>query len=72
MRDSAYDLYPFFSFAPFGIVRIKTSNTLILADNDIVSVENNAIKSAKTVTKNKEYFIFADSHSSTAHNSNLT
>lgn len=38
---------------------IQTNDTLILADNNFASIEEEAIKSAKIITQNREYFTFA-------------
>ena len=54
MRESIYDPYLFFSSDPtFGIIGLQTDDTLILADNEFASIEEDAIKSGKIMTKNK-------------------
>ena len=56
MKESIYDPYFLFSSGPaFGIVRMQIDETLILANNDFASIEEDGIKSAKIMTKNREY-----------------
>ena len=55
MKESTYDLYFHYSSGPFGIVRIQTDNTWILANNDFASKEDKAIKTAKIMTKDWEH-----------------
>ena len=55
MTKSTYDSCLFFRSEPLGIVGMQTDDTLILADNNFASTEEEAIKSAKIMTKNREY-----------------
>ena len=59
MTKSIDDLYLLFKSEPLGIMGIQTNNTLILANNSFVSIEEKAIKSAKIMTKDREHFISA-------------
>lgn len=54
---SIYNLYFFYNSNSFGIVRVQINNILILIDNNFASTEENAMRSAKIMTKNTKYFI---------------
>ena len=56
MTKSTFDPCLFFRSELLGIVRMQTDNTLILADNNFASTKEEAIKSAKIITKDREYF----------------
>ncbi len=55
MTESAYDPCLLYRSGPFEIVGMKTNDRLILADNDFVSIEEEAINEAKIRTKDIEY-----------------
>ena len=55
MIESTYDPCLLYSSSSFGIVGMQTDNTLILADNNFASTEEDAIRSAKIMTKDKEH-----------------
>lgn len=53
MRESTYNLYFLDKTSPFSIIEMQTKDILIFADNDFISKDNKAIKSAKIITKNR-------------------
>ena len=55
--NSIYDPCLFYSSSSFGIVGMQTNITLIFADNDFGSTEENVIRLAKIMTKDREHFI---------------
>ena len=55
MTESSYDPCLCFRFELLRIVGMQTDDTLILADNNFVSTEEEEIKSAKIMTKDREY-----------------
>lgn len=59
MIESIYDSCFFYNFSSFGIMKMQINNILILVDNDFASIEENANRSAKIWTKDKEYLTFA-------------
>ena len=61
MIESTYDPCLFYSSSSFGIVGMQTDNTLILADNDFASIDDDAIILAKIMTKDKEHLTSAHS-----------
>lgn len=56
MKKSIYDFCLCYSCGLFGIMGIQTDNTLSLVNNDFVGIVEDAIKSVKIMTKDKEYF----------------
>ena len=58
MTKSTYDPCLLYRFGPLGIVGMQTDDKLILADNDFASNEEEAIKKAKIMTKDREYLTF--------------
>ena len=61
MIESTYDPCLLYSSSSFGIVGMQTDDTLILADNDFASTEEDAIRSAKIMTKDREHLTSAHS-----------
>lgn len=59
MRESTYDSCFLYISDPFGIVRMQTDITLILANNEFISIEEDTIKSAKIITKDREHLTSA-------------
>ncbi len=59
MTESTYDPCLLYRSCQLGIVGMKTDNTLILPDNNFASNEKESIKGAKIMTKDCEYFTFA-------------
>ena len=59
MKESTYDPCLFYSSGLFGIVGMQTDDILILADDDFASIEEDAIKSAKIMTKDRKYLTSA-------------
>ena len=55
MTESTYDSCLLFRSEPLGIVKMQTDDTLILADNNFASTKEKTIKSAKIMTKDREY-----------------
>ena len=55
MIESTYDPYFLYSSSSFGIVGMQTDDILILADHDFASTEEDAIRSAKIMTKDREH-----------------
>ena len=56
---SIYNPYLFYSSNLFGIMRMQTDDTLILAVNDFASTKQDTIRSAKIMTKNREHLTSA-------------
>ena len=54
MMQSIYDSCLLYKSDPFGIVRLQIDDTLLLADNQFADAEDEAIKSAKIMIKNRE------------------
>ncbi len=59
MTESIYDPCLFYRSGLLGIVGMQTDDTLILADNDFASNEEEAIKEAKIMTKYRKYLTSA-------------
>ena len=59
MTKSTYDSCLFFRSEPLGIVGMQIDDILILADNNFASTKEEAIKSAKIITKDREYLTSA-------------
>lgn len=57
MIESIYNLYHLFRSKPLEIMGIQTDDILILADNNFASTKEKVIKSAKVMTKDREYLI---------------
>lgn len=55
MIKSTYNPCLLYISSSFGIVRMQIDNILILADNDFTSTKEDTIKSAKTMTKDREH-----------------
>lgn len=55
-----YNLCLFYISALFCIVEMKVNDILFLANNNFASIKENAIKSAKIMKKDKEYFTSAN------------
>lgn len=55
MPELILNLYHFFRSELLGIMEMHINNILILVNNNFTSIEEEAIKSAKIVIKNKEY-----------------
>lgn len=55
MIKSTYNLCLLYNFSSFGIVEIQIDDTLILADNDFASIEEDGIRLAKIITKVKKH-----------------
>lgn len=53
--ESIYNHCLLYSSSLFDIVEMQTDGILILADNNFASTEEDAIRSAKLMTKNREY-----------------
>lgn len=51
MTKSIYNLYLFYRSSPLEIVGMQTNNTLILADNNFINKEGEAVRDAKKKTK---------------------
>lgn len=51
MKESTYNPCFFYTFGLFDIIEIQINDILILANNNFVSKEKAAIKSAKIITK---------------------
>ena len=54
MMQSTYDSCLLYKSDPFGIVKLQIDNTLLLANNQFANAEDEVIKSAKIMTKNRE------------------
>lgn len=52
IKKSTYNFCLFYSFGLFCIVKMRTNDTLILANNNFAYKEKAAIKSTKILTKN--------------------
>ena len=61
MIESIYNSCLFYSSSLFSIVRMQTNDILILADNDFASTKEDAIRSAKIMTKDIEHILPAHS-----------
>ena len=61
MTESTYNPSFLFRSKSLGIVRIQTDDTLILADNNFAIIKEETIKSAKIMTKYREYLTLAHS-----------
>ena len=61
MIKSIYNCYLLYSFSLFGIVGMQIDNTLILADNNFAYIKEDAIRSAKIMTKNRKHLTFIHS-----------
>ena len=59
MTESAYDSCLFYKSGQLEMMRMQTNDTLILADNNFISNEEEAIKIAKIMTKDREYLTLA-------------
>lgn len=55
MRELLYDCCLFYNLHLFSIMKIETDDTFIRTINDFASVEENAIKLAKIMTKKEKY-----------------
>ena len=54
MMQSTYDFCLLYKSDPFGIVKLQIDDILLLINNQFADVENEIIKSAKIMTKNRE------------------
>lgn len=61
MRKSIYDPYFLYSSGLFGIMGMQTNDIFILAHNDFSSIEEDTIKSAMIMIKEREHLTFAHS-----------
>ena len=61
MTESTYDTYFLYNSGSFRIVEMQTDDILILINNDFASIEENVIKSANIMTKNRKYLTSANS-----------
>lgn len=59
MTESIYQFCLFFRSESLRIVEISTDDILILANKNFVSIEEESIKSAKIIIKDKEHLIYA-------------
>lgn len=59
IKKSIYNHYFLYNSGLFSIMRIWINNTFIFVDNNFENVEEDAIKSAKIVIKNRNYLILA-------------
>lgn len=57
MIELIYNFCLPFWFESLGIVKIEINDTLILADENFANTKEEAIKSAKIMTKDREYLI---------------
>ena len=55
ITESIYNLCLLFRSKRLGIVGMQTNNILILTNNNFASTEKETIKSAKIITKDREY-----------------
>ncbi len=53
MTDSTYNPCLIYRCEPFGIVGLQTDDTLMLANNTFAAIEEEAIKTAKFITKER-------------------
>lgn len=51
MTESTYDPCLLHRYEPFGTIGLQTDDTLMLANNTFASMEEEAIKTAKFITK---------------------
>ena len=54
MMQSIYDSCLLYKSNPFGIVKLQINDTLLLTNNQFADAEDEIIKSAKIMTKNRE------------------
>ena len=53
--QSIYDSCLLYKSDPFGIVKLQIDDTLLLVNNQFADAEDEVIKSAKIMIKNREY-----------------
>ena len=56
MKKSIYNPCFLYGLSLFCIMRIQIDDTLILANNDFASIEEDVIRSAKIITKDRKHF----------------
>ncbi len=59
MTESKYDSCLLYKSGPLGSMGMQTDDKLILADNHFASNEEEVIKEAKIMTKNRKYLVSA-------------
>ena len=57
MTESTYNLSLLYRYEPFSIVGLQTDDTLMLANNNFTAIEEEAIKTAKFMTKKQAYLL---------------